>query len=79
MVRSGSVWLSTGLVAADFLNVCRIKSNTFLTNLYGAGSFRIVSLNTQILRKEPKQITHKIRLKGVQNIFVCRNTEMINQ
>ena len=53
MVRSGSVWLSTGLVAVDFHDVCGIKSKKFVTNFYGVGSFRIVSLTTQILRKEP--------------------------
>ena len=53
MVRSGFVWISTGLVAVELHDVCGIKSKKSLTNLYGVGSFRILSLNTQILRKEP--------------------------
>ena len=35
MVRIGSAWLNTGLVAVEFHDVCRVKSKKFLTNLYG--------------------------------------------
>ena len=79
MVRSGSVWLNTGLMAVEMQDVCGMKSKESLNSLYGVGSFRIVSLNTKILRKEPQQSMYKIRLKDVQNIFVCINRELINQ
>ena len=40
---------SSGLVvSAEFLDICRLKSEKFLTCLYGVGSFRIGTLNVQI-------------------------------